>query len=401
VEQFGLETFQRADNAVRANKASRQTADTFQASATFLDLLQIWGPIDPEIAAKIKYAKYHALRIAKAIKAGEDPNLSNPAPEPALEEDLPLLDPNDPDVKMFNGVVSKPRQPSVVEVPDDADRTQRELAQRSILDESIHPSRDTSIPRPPATRAQQPSVIEVPDEAHSIQTKLALQSSMDESLHPSRAPSVPRPIEPDVSPMAPHDSATFYSHNGNDPVSPIGPAEERKTSIGGNYFPEVPMQSTPPQTSQDRNDAFDLPSAPSEPSLPQPPTTYTKQPARLNTQQPANHQSPPPPPTRHHGHPLPSVYQAATPPKLAPPSAPRPPILQVTPQLHQQQPSLHQSLPPQLPPAPVPTQPVVVDEEAMMKAQKHARWAISALNFEDVPTAIRELKGALETLGAR
>lgn len=36
-----------------------------------------------------------------------------------------------------------------------------------------------------------------------------------------------------------------------------------------------------------------------------------------------------------------------------------------------------------------------------MKAQKHARWAISALTFEDVPTAIEELRSALETLGAR
>jgi len=43
----------------------------------------------------------------------------------------------------------------------------------------------------------------------------------------------------------------------------------------------------------------------------------------------------------------------------------------------------------------------VADEEAIMKAQKHARWAISALNFEDVPTAVRELKGALEALGSR
>lgn len=47
-----------------------------------------------------------------------------------------------------------------------------------------------------------------------------------------------------------------------------------------------------------------------------------------------------------------------------------------------------------------PPQNIVVDEESIMKAQKHARWAISALNFEDVPTAIRELKGALANLGA-
>ena len=42
----------------------------------------------------------------------------------------------------------------------------------------------------------------------------------------------------------------------------------------------------------------------------------------------------------------------------------------------------------------------VADEEAILKAQKHARWAISALNFEDVNTAVKELKGALESLGA-
>jgi len=48
----------------------------------------------------------------------------------------------------------------------------------------------------------------------------------------------------------------------------------------------------------------------------------------------------------------------------------------------------------------VPQTRFVADEEAIMKAQKHARWAISALNFEDVNTAIKELRGALETLGA-
>ncbi len=43
----------------------------------------------------------------------------------------------------------------------------------------------------------------------------------------------------------------------------------------------------------------------------------------------------------------------------------------------------------------------VADEEAVLNAQKHARWAISALNFEDVNTAVKELRGALEALGAR
>lgn len=51
------------------------------------------------------------------------------------------------------------------------------------------------------------------------------------------------------------------------------------------------------------------------------------------------------------------------------------------------------------PPAPAPGA-YNTDDEAVLAAQKHAKWAISALNFEDVPTAVKELRGALRMLGA-
>lgn len=53
------------------------------------------------------------------------------------------------------------------------------------------------------------------------------------------------------------------------------------------------------------------------------------------------------------------------------------------------------------PPQSYPQTAYLSDDEAIMKAQKHARWAISALNFEDVNTAVKELKIALDSLGAR
>lgn len=388
VEQFGLEIFGKADNAVRANKASRQTADTFQASATFLDLLQIWGPVDPEITAKIKYAKYHALRIAKALKAGEDPNLSNPTPEPEPEDALPPLDPNDAEVQALGGGGNRPQQPSVVEVPDDTDRQQRSLARTSSLDESLHPSRDTSVP---PRQAQQPTVTEVPDQADHEQSTLAPQSSLDQSLHPSRAPSIPRSATNDVSPIT-QDATSFYTNtNGQGDVSPVSASTDRKPSIGGNYFPRVPspttgsipdLPSAPPST-YSMDTPLDLPTAPSEPSLPGVPTTLT-QPSIPPSAPPQGHflsQSPPG-----------TGQQPIIPPNFAPQSAPRQPIPQNLPQLRQ---------PYAQPPAPTGPDPaVVVDEEAMMKAQKHARWAISALNFEDVPTAIREFRAALAQLGA-
>lgn len=367
---------------MRANKASRQTADTFQASATFLDLLQIWGQIDPDIVAKIKYAKYHALRIAKAIKAGEDPNLSNPKIEPE-EEQLPQLDANDPDVQMLNGGTSLPRQPSVVEVPDETDRIQRHLAQRSHLDESLHPSRAPSIPR--EGKARQPSIEHIPDEAHRLQSSLAPQSTLDQSLHPSRTHSPPPPQSGihDVSPLG-QDVAPNNQTSEVTAISPISAEDssiERKPSVGGNYFPPVPAAlSHPPE---EPTNTFDLPSTTSKPSLPEAPSTFhhIQHTHSMPAENPSSRASPPPP-QRHHGHFLPTTQ--TIPPSLAPQTQPRQQIPQAPPQPHQQ----------------IFQPPIEIDEQAIMKAQKHARFAISALNFEDVPTAVKELRGALATLGA-
>ena len=438
VEQFGLETFERADNAVRANKASRQTADTFQASATFLDLLQIWGTLEPDVASKSKFAKYHSLRIAKALKAGEDPNLSNPKSQTPAEEVLPSLDPNDVEVQALGGTSApKARQPSVVEVPDEAHKIQRSLAQDSILDESLHPSRDASLP---PSAARQPSVTEVPDEAHRLQSNLAVQSSIDQSLHPSRAPSAP-PAS-DVSPLPEQDAAAFYTNQTAEPadISPLEPPSlERQSSVGGNYFPVVPSASTqrhlpsapttfgggPPTdlpsapTHLGKVDT-DLPPAPSEPSVTSA-STSARSDHRSAFNHPPGRESPPLPPHRHgtllsQGSP---VQISQTPPSSFQPQPPQPPQPFIPPQhrqTHGPVPPVPQVRSPQTyaptaihPPIPQPpvyaappaqTANVVIDEESIMKAQKHARWAISALNFEDVPTAISELRGALASLGA-
>lgn len=365
VEQFARQTFDRADRAVRADKVTKQTADTFLAAATFFDLLEIWGPIENEIKEKIKFAKYHALRIVKAIKNGEDPNLSNPKPEPVGQEDtLPALDPNDPEVQMING----------------------------------------------QSHGRQPSVADVPDESHLVQSTLAAQSHLNESIHPSRAPSAPPNGSAGVSPL-PKEATDFYGSNRAD-LSPISP--ERKLSTGGNYFPRMPspgagaQQDLPPTlpSAPDTFDqpALDLPSAPpglgDEPSLPAAPTTFS-QPQPLAPKTPLDSFQAPPTP----GQPPiaslpPNLPQAPSLPQHSPPANPRA-AWQIPPQ--QSQPTQFETraaVPPAIPHVPV-TAPTEVNEEAILKAQKHARWAISALNFDDVPTAIKEFQLALHELGGR
>jgi len=354
----------------------RQTADTFLAAATFLELSHIWGPLDPDIASKIKFAKYHALRIAKALKAGEDPNLSNPVSE-APSEQQPPLDPNDPDVQAINGqepagITSHNFQPSVEAVPDEHDQLAPRLARNSALDQSLHPSRAPLVPR---------------------------SSGQNYSPAPSGAPSgAPSPQNPAAE--------DFYSSAAHADVSPIGPS----TSTAGGYFPNVPNEYTESNRSV-------LPESPSNlskshesmsPAVPTPSTNSIES----HTLNPQTHNPPQQFPTHPrqtsepwqtpsseaHQLPIPHSQYHAGPPSA--PSALSPSAYQAP-----QQSSIN-PIPPRVPaqhtPLPFvnPQAAYRTDEESVAKAQKHARWAISALHFEDVNTAVKELMGALESLGA-
>ncbi|KAK7609956.1 Vta1 like-domain-containing protein [Phyllosticta paracitricarpa] len=318
LEQFALETFQRADNTVRANKVTAQTADTFRAAATFLDLLAIWGPLEPEIAAKSKFAKYHALRIAKALKAGEDPNLSNPvqSPSPAPEEAPPALDPNDPEVQNINNGQSL--QPTVEDAPP--------------------------------------------------------------SFAPSPAPAFDRSGTEEIGPSGPSNAAPFPPPPQHD-VSPLDSPSRKgsTTSVGGGFFstvptftsenaapglptaPEQPMDTDTPMAS-----APSAPAAPAGPAASQPPAS---DPQDFYRSAPA---------------PLPTTNHIPPAPRAAPPAPLDMQMSGVTPSVESTSSRAYK-----------------MDDDSIMNAQKHAKWAISALNFEDVPTAVKELQIALQSLGAR
>ncbi|KAL4898203.1 DUF605-domain-containing protein [Aspergillus ambiguus] len=322
VEQFGMEVFGRAEATMRANKVTRQTADTFQAAATFLELLQIWHPPEPEVAAKIKFAKYHALRIAKAIKAGEDPNATNPVVrEP--EDELKPAD-NDPEVQAVMQTASqeaaRSRQPSV----------------EDVTDEPMQPSESLphDHPQVPSVPTREPS--QGPDENATTDQDEPLTLPSAPATITSSSTSVPR------LPDTPADIGVPHPH----------PSDDSKPADSFQSFPPpatLPSQS-PVMPPQDVRDFYNQPSVPPSP-------------APAPAQSPSGSAPMMPPPARPH------VPAAA--PHVAPAA---PSASQMNPQS--------------------------IDDQGIALAQKHARWAVSALAFDDVNTAIKELRNSLRYLGA-
>ena len=299
--------------------------------------------------------------------------MSNPVPEPSPSQEQPPLDPLDPDVQK---IVGKPAvyQASVEEVPENHGSPPTSPAQRPAINDSSSPP----IIAPPIT----------------------LRSNPADSLQ-SQPPPLPTPPE------------RYYNDNPTVDVSPLqSPRGGRTGSAGSGYFPKVRDDEelkSPSFGNFGRSTAPQFPSPPADSwSTNQPPTV-----SPLPIGAPPPHLLSPnslhsfPPPTMdqtdmnvpsYPQHPVATTTQSANTPVI--PSIQ--PLTQST-IVHPNQPSLPNPhfIPPAITPQPISAAQFLADEDAIVKAQKHARWAISALNFEDVNTAVKELRGALESLGAR
>ncbi|KAI1819890.1 Vta1 like-domain-containing protein [Xylaria intraflava] len=360
VEQFAQETFDRALRPLKANKVTQQTASTFEAAATFFQLVNIWGQPDAETQEKIKYAKWNAARILKAIKEGRDPNDSNPKQEePKPDESVAHPDSNLPEAQLISP--AQPRSATVEDAPDDG----------GMASHAAHSSYSLNTAAPPvsALNSPLPPTAPIPDQVSPIAPPDV----------PSQEPSSYFPYAPTNTEQA---SLDLPSTTDMPPPGPIG-----HSALGPP--PDIPSPSSHHPSAPPSSAAYVPPGSPSSPR-----DFYHPPPQQLaaspTVQAPPAPPAPFIPPQQHYtpsqAPPAPHNYHAADSPTAVPKAAP-------------------------VPSAPPPVQqygghsgqsgPYNYDDMAMAQAQKHAKWAISALNFEDVPTAVRELQAALASLGAR
>ncbi|KAI9460510.1 Vta1 like-domain-containing protein, partial [Lactarius psammicola] len=75
VENFALRVFASADSEDRRGAATRKTAKKFLAAATFFEILNVFEDRGPWEAheEKVRYAKWRAAEISKAIREGRQP----------------------------------------------------------------------------------------------------------------------------------------------------------------------------------------------------------------------------------------------------------------------------------------------------------------------------------------
>ncbi|KAK1232431.1 hypothetical protein PQX77_004461 [Marasmius sp. AFHP31] len=368
VENFALKVFTTADNEDRRGASTRSTAKKFLAAANFLEVLRTFPQteISDSIDEKARYAKWKAADIAKAFREGR-----KPTPGPAGSEPVDQAQLGPPSA-------TSPLQATQVSPTTSSDSTLSSghvVAASNSSPTSGSPKRHS----PPAIKRQSPPPVldgipPPPKQLTPPRSHLNLTGSSEHSTPgdwstaatPGNTTASGTPLEglEDAGPSFPssiqpwgHIQPSAGTRNGHHSGK-----HTRKASGGSNASTEDGQNGDSPKRVH-----FAPPPPP--PQIPSPPPA-SFDPALLG------YPSAPAPPSESHSHPNSyRPFQTVPPhPSSAPAAAPsRPP--------------------------PVPEPGVELTPNIVAKAQKHCRFAISALDYEDAEQARKELRAALAILG--
>ncbi|WRT69043.1 uncharacterized protein IL334_006026 [Kwoniella shivajii] len=404
VEAFALKVFMSADNDDRAGITGKATIRKFVVASQFIEVLSCFeAGMTDELEQKLQYARWKAADGAKALREGREPASGPPIPE------------EESDISPF------PTLPT--EAPSDQLRPQQspqEQARGSFSSQtrpnvpSNHSNSSTPIvsPRPSPSSGNKPSLpgiqtsqddLRTPSRSQSMNSgawsTVATPGLPDDDTEPHFPTNRPEVILPSAPPMTPPERGSpgekknvrFMGPDG----APLSPASTHLTVSSYDAPPPPPPTDFasppgspkmspnvilhPPPQSRPRGDSSASSSRSAGTVNPPHPTINGKSgtsSASITRNQPATTRPavnssitvpPPPPPS------LASYPQQ-------PPSQPQPHGLGLT------------------SPQPGPTR-TNLSRREVETVQKHAKWAVSALEFDDFETARAELRKALNMLG--
>ncbi|KAL9934251.1 hypothetical protein V8E36_006707 [Tilletia maclaganii] len=405
VENFALKVFVAADNQDRAGKATKATARNFLVASQFLEVLNAFGPLETEIAEKVKYAKWKAADLAKAFKEGRTPVAGPPGGQDAETGAIAVTTPgetaaeSDAVLAAFDAAPpSVPTAPPAIERASStsSSATGGDNSARLRARLSIHAANPTSpnfsmpLPVPPKNALEAEVAAQ---QAELARLGLAPPDWRGSAISPpsgfaspAGSSGRPLPIPPQGGPA--RDGLPITPSGF--PYAPGGPSRpESNASFSANASPRLGNGTNLPPTILPSTPSFLAgadPAAAGPPSVPLPPSSPSPY--------PYHQQGPGPGPG--------TGSVAGNSPLPQPPNAPP------------RQFTLLPSAPAPVPSAPplpfsgglaAPPGPAALPDSLTPtqtgKAQKAAKFAISALDYDDLATAASELRKALDIVEGR
>ena len=339
VENFALKVFASADNEDRAGRASKATAKKFLAAAHFLEVLKSFSQseVSDSVLEKVKYAKWKAADIARAIREGRKPAPGPPGSTESEDEVAAELGAIVASQTQSAGPSVSPHSsiPSLPSVPSSS------YAQPSGAD-------DWSMIATPGTELN----VVIDREEHPTHGSRSRTSSGGSSKNGSGRRSPRRRVhDPDMA----HTSTPGAGSGNTTPNQSHSPSRKPSSKPPS---PKPSSRNSSPGSGKKVHFTPSVVGGTSFDSGSPTATAGTSSTAPSNSSWPATSYAPPPgPPT-----PLPSR-------RFSPP------------------------------PAPVAAAPVELTPTIISKVQKHCRFAISSLDYEDAEQAKKELRAALAMLG--
>ncbi|KAH7886110.1 Vta1 like-domain-containing protein [Phlebopus sp. FC_14] len=365
VENFALMVFGMADDEDRAGRASKSTAKKFLAAGNFLEVLRVFpkADISDSTEEKIKYCKWKAADIAKAFREGRKPTPGPAGQHPAESAEPPSE--ASPTTSRSPRRQSPPPQMSPADIARANKDRLRTLGEGWHDDDALSPGQWSTTATPGLDLAANTPALEA---ANSSSTE-SVNNWHEHVVDPiTRARSTGESKLRNAWVSTEMEGAASDEEAARDPAL-NGAAKKVRFSPTAESTRRS-LSSSPPRVS----------SSPPRPSAP-PLSDYP--PGFVPTGPPVSPERYPRTPLPGTSAPPPGVPTFISPVSPLPPPC-SPPVV----------PSIPSLAPPPPGPEPFELTPIII-----AKAQKHCRFAISSLDYEDAQQARKELKAALELLG--